>query len=118
MPLHPVPEERLNAAFAPGSPTPFTARDARLPALPGKAHAVVGMHRSGKTTFLRQLLAERRASLPAERALHLSFGDDRLVGIGVEQLGFLLEEFYRRYPALRGRQPALWLLDEVQFVPG
>lgn len=118
MPLHPVLEERLNAALAPSPPTPFTVRDARLPAVPGKAHAVIGMRRSGKTTFLRQLLAERRASLPPERALYLSFDDDRLVGIGVEQLGFLLEEFYRRYPALRGTHPVLWLLDEVQLVPG
>ncbi len=118
MPLHPVLEERLNAALAPSSPPPFTPRDAGLPAVPGKAHAVIGMRRAGKTTFLRQLLAERRASLPPERALYLSFDDDRLVGIGVEQLGFLLEEFYRRYPDLRGRQSVLWLLDEIQLVPG
>ena len=117
MPLHPVLEERLNAALAPSPPQPFTARDARLPAVPGKAHAVIGMRRAGKTTFLRQLLAERRASVPAERALYLSFDDDRLVWIGVEQLGFLLEEFYRRYPALRGRQSVLWLFDEIQLVP-
>jgi len=117
MPLHPVLEERLNAALAPSPPQPFTARDARLPAVPGKAHAVIGMRRAGKTTFLRQLLAERRASVSAERALYLSFDDDRLVGIGVEQLGFLLEEFYRRYPALRGRQSVLWLFDEIQLVP-
>ena len=117
MPLHPVLEERLNAALAPSFSAPFTARDARLPTVPGKAHAVVGMRRAGKTTFLRQLLAERRANLPPERALYLSFDDDRLVGIGVEQLGFLLEEFYRRYPALRGRQTVLWLFDEIQLVP-
>jgi uncharacterized protein len=117
MPLHPVLEERLNAALAPSPPQPCTARDARLPAVPGKAHAVIGMRRAGKTTFLRQLLAERRASVPAERALYLSFDDDRLVGIGVEQLGFLLEEFYRRYPALRSRQSVLWLFDEIQLVP-
>ena len=117
MPLHPVLEERLNAALAPSFPAPFTARDAQLPTVPGKAHAVIGMRRAGKTTFLRQLLAERRSSVPPERALYLSFDDDRLVGIGVEQLGFLLEEFYRRYPALRGRQTVLWLFDEIQLVP-
>ncbi len=117
MPLHPVLEERLNAALAPSSSNGFTRRDARLPAVPGKAHAVIGMRRAGKTTFLRQLLEERRASLPPERALYLSFDDDRLVGIGVEQLGFLLEEFYRRFPDLRGRQSVLWLLDEIQLVP-
>jgi predicted AAA+ superfamily ATPase len=118
MPLHPVLEERLNAALIAGPPAPLTLRDARLPAVPGKAHAVIGMRRAGKTTFLRQLLAERRAELPPERAIYLSFDDDRLAGIGVDQLGFLLEEFYRRYPALRSRQRVLWLLDEIQLVPG
>lgn len=117
MPLHPVLEERLNAALAPGRPPLLTPRDARLPTVPGKAHAVIGMRRAGKTTYLRQLLAERRASVPVERALYLSFDDDRLVGIGVEQLSFLLEEFYRRYPDLRGRENVLWLLDEIQLVP-
>jgi predicted AAA+ superfamily ATPase len=76
------------------------------------------MRRAGKTTFLHQLLEEQRARLPPERALYFSFDDDRLAGIGVEQLGFLLEEFYRRFPKLRGRQRVLWLLDEIQLVPG
>ena len=93
MPLHPVLEERLNAALEPSLPVEFTPRDAMLPGIPGKTHAVIGMRRAGKTTYLRQLLAERRARLPPEQALYLSFDDDRLVGIGVEQLGFLLEEF-------------------------
>jgi uncharacterized protein len=117
MPLHPVLEERLNAALEPSTSVEITPRDAKLPGIPGKTHAVIGMRRAGKTTYLRQLLAERRPRLPPEQALYLSFDDDRLVGIGVEQLGFLLEEFYRRYPALRGRQSVLWLFDEIQLVP-
>ncbi len=118
MPLHPVLEERLNAALAEAPPTPFTSREARLPAVPGKAHAIIGMRRAGKTMFLKQLLAERRSTLPPERALYLSFDDDRLAGIRVDQLGSLLEEFYRRHPSLRARETVLWLLDEVQLVPG
>lgn len=117
MPLHPVLQERLSSALASSNPPAFTRRDARLPAVPGKAHAVIGMRRAGKTTFLRQLLAERRAKLPPEQALYLSFDDDRLAGIGVEQLGFLLEEYYRRHPALRGKATVHWLLDEIQLVP-
>ena len=86
--------------------------------MPGKVHAVIGMRRAGKTTFLRQLLDERRAALPPERALYLSFDDDRLAGLELDQLGFLLEEYYRRHPALRGRETVHWFLDEIQLVPG
>jgi hypothetical protein len=118
MPLHPVLAEKLNATLAADPASPFTARDVRLPAIPGKAHSVIGIRRAGKTTFLRQLQVERRSSLPAERSLFVSFDDDRLGGIEADQLGFLLEEYYRRYPASRGRDSVLWLLDEIQLVPG
>jgi uncharacterized protein len=117
MPLHPVLAEKLSVATAPAPAVALTRRDVRLPAVPGKVHAVIGMRRAGKTTFLRQLLDERRAALPAERALYLSFDDDRLADIGVDRLALLLEEYYRRYPALRGRQTTYWLLDEIQLVP-
>jgi hypothetical protein len=118
MTLHPVLAEKLSVALGPQPPIASTRRDARLPAVPGKVHAVVGMRRAGKTTFLRQLLNERRAVGPAERAIYLSFDDDRLAGLALDQLGFLLEEYYRRHPALRGTETVSWFLDEIQFVPG
>lgn len=118
MPLQPVLAEKLSVALEPAEPARFTRRDAHLPAVPGKVHSVIGMRRAGKTTFLRQLLEARRAEAPPERALYLSFDDDRLAGLGVDQLGSLLEEYYRRHPNLRGRATAYWFLDEIQLVPG
>jgi uncharacterized protein len=118
VPLHPVLAEKLNAALEPAPGPRLTPRDARLAAVPGKVHSVIGMRRAGKTTFLLQLLDARRAEIPHERAFYLSFDDDRLADIGVEQLGYLLEEYYRAHPALRGRQTAYWFLDEIQLVPG
>ncbi|MDP2956356.1 MAG: ATP-binding protein [Longimicrobiales bacterium] len=118
MSLHPILAEKLSASVAEAEPPRFTRRDAALPAVAGKAHAVIGMRRAGKTTFLRQLMAERRLALPPERAVYLSFDDDRLAGLPVEQLGLLLEEHYRRYPEARGRETVLWLLDEIQLVAG
>lgn len=118
VPLHPVLAEKLRAALAPASPLALTRRDARLPAVAGKVHSVIGMRRAGKTTFLRQLLDERRSALPPERALFIGFDDDRLAGIEVDQLGFLLEEYYRVHPSLRSRETVHWFLDEIQLVPG
>jgi hypothetical protein len=118
MPLHPVLADKMHTALAPTQPLTRTRRDARLPAVPGKVHSVIGMRRAGKTTFLHQLLDERRAALPPERALYIGFDDDRLAGIEVDQLGFLLEEYYRIYPALRSRETVHWFLDEIQLVPG
>ncbi|MBI2837558.1 MAG: ATP-binding protein [Acidobacteria bacterium] len=119
MGLHPVLAEKLSTALAVVSPIALTRRDARLPRVAGKVHAVIGMRRTGKTMFLLQLLSEHRESAAgAERAIYLSFDDDRLAGLELEQLGFLLEEYYRRYPALRGRETVNWFLDEIQLVPG
>jgi len=118
MSLHPVLAEKLSAALAADDAPSFTRRDARLPPVPGKVHAVIGMRRAGKTTYLRQLLSERRATNPPERAIYLSFDDDRLAELESAQLNYLLEEYYRRLPALRGRETVLWLLDEIQLVPG
>jgi uncharacterized protein len=117
-PLHPVLEEKLNAALEPGLPYKLTRRDVQLSALPNKAHAVTGMRRAGKTTFLRQLMQERRARIRPECAIYLSLEDERLAGIGAEQLSALLEAHYRRFPALRRSETVSWYLDEIQLVPG
>ena len=118
MSLHPVLNEKLNAAVAPGPELVATRRNAALPAIPGKVHAVIGMRRAGKTTYLRQLQSQWRASVEPARVVYLNFEDDRLAGLPLEQLGMLLEEYYRSYPEWRGRETVWWLLDEIQVVNG
>jgi hypothetical protein len=62
-------------------PPPMTRRDVRLPGVRGKALAVIGMRRSGKTTFLWQCLGDRLAAgAPRESLLYFSFEDERLAG--------------------------------------
>lgn len=118
MSLHPVLREKLLAGVQPVGEMGATPRDARLPDVPDKAHAVVGMRRAGKTTFLRQLQAGRQRELGTERALYVSFDDDRLADLPLAQLDALLEEYFRTYPQWRGREVVHWLLDEVQLVAG
>ena len=76
------------------------------------------MRRSGKTTYLRQLVTQARGKDRPERAIFLSFDDDRLYGLGLEQLNLLLEEYFRRYPEAREQGRVQWFLDEIQVVPG
>jgi hypothetical protein len=49
MPIHPVLLENLNTALDTDAPSQLTRRDVRLPPVPGKMHAVIGMRRAGKT---------------------------------------------------------------------
>jgi predicted AAA+ superfamily ATPase len=118
MPLLEALRERLNDAVAPMRPVALTHRDVTLPRVSGKAHAVIGMRRSGKTCFLKQLLAERRKSVPPERAIYLSFDDDRLADLDASQLDALLEEYFLRHPACRDGGACTWFLDEIQLVQG
>lgn len=109
--------QRLTSAFS--APLDWgTRRDVRVPPHEGKAVAVVGVRRAGKSTFLRQQLANRLAEgRPRESLLLLSLEDDRLAGIGLPDLDWLLEEIFRRQPELRADGPFTLCLDEIQVVP-
>jgi uncharacterized protein len=102
------------------APVPtFTRRDVRLPGVRGKAVAVIGMRRTGKTTFLWQVLSERLAQGTArEGLLYFSFEDERLAGMISADLNLLVEEYYHLYPEWRDRRRVVFFLDEIQNVPG
>lgn len=100
-------------------PPALTRRDVRLPGVRGKAVAVIGMRRAGKTTFLWQVLADRLAQGTARQGLlYFSFEDERLAGMSAGELGLVVEEYYRLNPDWRDRRRASFFLDEIQFVPG
>lgn len=101
------------------SPQALTRRDVHVPKIPGKAIAVIGMRRAGKSTFLWQILAERHAAgAGREGLLYLSFEDERLAGMVARDLGVVVEEYYRLNPEWRDRRRATFFLDEIQIVPG
>ncbi|MDP2916114.1 MAG: ATP-binding protein [Candidatus Aminicenantes bacterium] len=87
--------------------------------LPGKATAVVGIRRAGKTTFLHQMRRERMTQGAAREHLpYINFEDERLAGLRAAQLGFLLEEYGRRISDAHARGTVAWFFDEIQVVPG
>ncbi|RMH07785.1 MAG: ATP-binding protein [Nitrospirae bacterium] len=118
MALHPVLQEKLAAGLEPVSLEGLTRRDVALPAIRNKVHTVLGMRRVGKTTFLQQVQQEQQKILAPERAVYLSFDDDRLADLPLAQLDALVEEYYRSFPQFRGRQVVWWFFDEIQVVSG
>lgn len=97
----------------------FTRRDIRLPKIKNKAVAVIGMRRTGKSTFLWQVLSDRLLKgAERESLLFFSFEDERLAGIKSNDLQILVEEYYRMYPKLRDSGRVVFFLDEIQVVPG
>jgi len=100
-------------------PPALTPRDARISPIANKAHAVVGMRRAGKTTFLYQCLQERLVQgAPRESLIYFNFEDERLGGMQAAQLSWVLEEYFSRYPQFREQRKVTFFFDEIQVVPG
>jgi len=97
----------------------LTLRDIRLPQVPGKAHAIVGMRRAGKTTYLHQCRAKLEATgRPQETLVYFSLDDERLAELNAERLHWVLEEYYAIKPEFRDAEPVTFFFDEIQLVPG
>jgi len=102
------------------APQAYFRRELDVPLLVGKALAVIGIRRSGKTTFLRQIWDDlsRSKRIPPERLVHVNFFDERLFGAKAEQLGELLEAYHELHPDRPKRETLYIFLDEPQVVGG
>lgn len=102
------------------SPPQFTPRRvAGSYRFPGKATAVLGARRAGKTTFLHQIRAERiAAGASVDGVPYISFEDERIAGLEGRDLGFLTDEYARVAPSGIDSPPVAWCFDEIQLVPG
>lgn len=119
LPLKEALTEKLAESLAGPLPDATPRRVHGATGLPGKATAVVGMRRAGKTTFLHQMRRERMAQgATREHLPYVNFEDERLAELKAGQLGFLVEEYGRRVPEARERGTVTWCFDEIQVVPG
>ena len=116
--FRPIVRQLLADALAASVPA-HTRRDVYVPGIKGKALAVVGMRRSGKTTFLWQCLADRLAAgVPREALVYVNFEDERLIGMPALELQWVVEEYFSLYPEHRGARPVTFFFDEIQLVSG
>jgi len=112
-----IVREKVMAAFDAPLPS-LTRRDVGLPAIKGKAMAVIGMRRAGKTSFLHQCRADLIAAgrTPA-RLLYFNFEDERLGEMQASQL-HLIPDIHLRLVPDPADEPITLFLDEIQRVPG
>ena len=122
-PAYPRLRQVFGEHLAQSSQRPLPAFTARRVVGPvrflGKAVAVVGMRRAGKTTFLHQLRSERvQQGAPLECLPYISFEDARLAGVEAERLSVLVDEYHRQHPGPGGSASMAWYFDEIQLIPG
>lgn len=85
----------------------------------GKATVCIGVRRSGKSTFMFQLMKKLQDSgVSRQNILYLNFFDDRLHRLQHEDLGVILEAYFSLFPEKKGTQSVYCFFDEIQVVPG
>ncbi len=110
---------REKLAVAVETPPPvLTRRDATLPPIGGKALAVIGMRRAGKTSYLHQCRADLLAAgRSPNRLIYFNFEDERLAGLAASDLHIIPDTHLRMYPEPSAESVTLFL-DEIQLVTG
>lgn len=117
--LRPVLSEKLAESLRGPIPKGTPRSVLGYPAPSGKAIAVVGMRRVGKTTFVHQIRRERlEGGSPRGNLPYLNFEDERLGGMVGGHLSAVLEEYGRSRPRALDSGQILWCFDEIQVVPG
>ena len=85
-------------------------RELKVSFIPGKALAIIGPRRSGKTYLLYSLIGEDR-----ERFVYLNFENPLLYGISGTDFLDIVDAYFDLYPERVNEKP-VFLLDEVQNV--
>jgi predicted AAA+ superfamily ATPase len=87
--------------------------------VPGKATVCIGVRRTGKSTFLFQLMERLQDSgIGRRNILYLNFFDDRLHGLQHDNLNVILEAYFSLYPEKKNTEKVFCFFDEIQIVPG
>jgi len=94
-------------------------RRLRIETVRGKAAVCIGVRRSGKSTYLFQIIQRLKDSgVPRENILYLNFFDDRLHNLRQDNLGMITEAYYSLYPEKKNTETVYCFFDEIQAVPG
>jgi hypothetical protein len=94
-------------------------RRLRIETVRGKAAVCIGVRRSGKSTYMFQVIERLLSSgVPRENILYLNFFDDRLHSLRKESLGLVAEAYYSVYPEKKNTDVVYCFFDEIQTVSG
>jgi predicted AAA+ superfamily ATPase len=94
-------------------------RHLRIETVNGKAAVCIGVRRSGKSTYMFQVIQRLLSGgVSRENILYLNFFDDRLHNLRQEGLGQITEAYYSLYPEKKNTEKVYCFFDEIQAVPG
>jgi hypothetical protein len=110
-------QQRLADAVSMDLPD-LVERKYRLPQIPNKAYAVIGMRRAGKTYFLYQTIKRYiEKGVDRSRLVYFNFEDERLAELTVKDLHWITDEYFAMFPENRSGR-VYFFLDEIQLISG
>ena len=87
--------------------------------LAGKASVLIGVRRSGKSTFLNQIMKRLlNSNVSRENIMYLNFFDDRLRTLQHCEPGVIMEAYFSIYPEKKNTEKVYFFFDEIQVIPG
>jgi len=93
-------------------------RRLHIKTIPGKASVCIGVRRSGKSTYMFQIIQRLLDSgIQRQNILYLNFFDDRLHNLRHEGLSLITEAYYSIYPEKKNTETVYCFFDEIQMVP-
>lgn len=93
-------------------------RECRLPKIPNKAYAIIGMRRTGKTYFLYQTMQRcLEQGVARSRLVYFNFEDERLSDMTLNDLHWISDEYFVMFPENRSGK-VHFFFDEIQLVEG
>lgn len=100
-------------------PAAGVPRRIKVTPVTGKATVCIGVRRSGKSTFMFQLMQRLlEGGVQRQNILYLNFFDDRLHRLQHEGLGVILEAYFSLYPEKKHQETVYCFFDEIQVVSG
>ena len=94
-------------------------RRLRIETAQRKAVVCIGVRRSGKSTYMFQVIQRLLdVGVPRQNVLYLNFFDDRLHNLRQDNLGLILEAYYSIYPGKKNTETIYCFFDEIQTVQG
>ncbi len=105
--------------FQEARPETGVPRRFHLEPVRGKAAVCIGVRRSGKSTYLFQVIRRLLdGGVPRENVLYLNFFDDRLHNLRQDNLGLIAEAYYSLYPEKKHTETVYCFFDEIQATQG
>jgi len=86
---------------------------------PGKATVCIGVRRSGKSTYMFQIMQRLLdKGVSCHNILYINFFDDRLHNLRHDGLDNILEAYFSLYPEKKNKEEVYCFFDEIQAVSG